>query len=58
MLLHHGTTLKRAEAILANGPDPNYDRPPGATYEGGFSMAPPNGPFPQGEPRLIALALA
>jgi hypothetical protein len=26
-ILHHGTTLRRATAILANGPDPNYREP-------------------------------
>ena len=26
-LLHHGTTLRRARAIEANGPDPNYREP-------------------------------
>lgn len=26
-LLHHGTTLRRARAIEADGPDPNYKEP-------------------------------
>jgi hypothetical protein len=26
-ILHHGTTLERARAIEANGPDPNYREP-------------------------------
>lgn len=26
-VLHHGTTLRRARAIEANGPDPNYREP-------------------------------
>jgi hypothetical protein len=28
-VLHHGTTLKRAREIEANGPDPNYREPGG-----------------------------
>src|SRR3954447_11116048 len=58
MILHHGTTRMRAEAIIRDGPDLDYGRPLGSRYVGGFSMSPPAGPFPQGEPAAIARDLA
>lgn len=39
VILHHGTTLKRAERIVKSGPDPGYIEPGGLFYDpaGGFS---------------------
>jgi hypothetical protein len=54
MLLHHGTTRARAEALLRNGPDPNFREPGELTRAGGLSMARPSGPFGLGEPETIA----
>lgn len=52
--LHHGTTKQRAEAILRNGPNPNFKEPGGFDPAGGFSTARPEGPFPTGSPEILA----
>lgn len=56
-ILHHGTTLKRARAIEANGPDPNYCEPgsnPLPTAEG-FSAAIADGrSCSTGTPEVVA----
>jgi hypothetical protein len=56
--LWHGTTKRRAEAILQKGPDPNFLEPGGFDKAEGFSTAPPQGPYPTGDPRGIALGKA
>ena len=53
-LLHHGTTKKRAEAILKDGPNPSFKEPGGLEPARGFSAAPPEGPFPVGSPQEYA----
>jgi hypothetical protein len=54
MLLHHGTTRTRAEAIMKDGPDPDFREPGEITTAGGFSMARRAGPFALGNPEIIA----
>jgi hypothetical protein len=54
MLLHHGTTRVRAEAILASGPDPNYREPGEVTTAEGFSTARPESPARHGTPEAFA----
>lgn len=53
----HGTTLHRAERIVANGPDPNFIEPAGARAEG-FSTCLEGGPFPFGTPEEYARSKA
>jgi hypothetical protein len=53
-VLHHGTTRQRAEAIIRDGPDPNYVEPAGPKAEG-FSTAPAEGPFWVGSPTRYAI---
>ena len=53
-ILHHGTTRQRAEAILRDGPNPNFKEPGGFELAHGFSTAPPEGPFPVGSPEDYA----
>lgn len=43
MLLHHGTTRRRAEAILQGAPDVNFREPNGTTADG-FTTTLANGP--------------
>src|SRR5262249_1917428 len=57
-VLWHGTTRRRAEAILRRGPDPNFLEPGSFEKAGGFSTAPPHGPYMYGDPRDIALGKA
>jgi hypothetical protein len=40
VLLRHGTTRKRAEEILRNGPNPRFREPNGQLRGDGFSTAP------------------
>ena len=54
MLLLHGTTRRRAERILATGPDPAYREPGGGATADGFSLAVAAGPFPLGTPEQYA----
>ncbi len=53
MLLHHGTTRARAEAIRDKGPDANFREPHGEPA-GEFSTAPSDGPFDLGLPEDCA----
>jgi hypothetical protein len=53
-VLWHGTTRRRAEAILRGGPDPNFLEPGTMVKAGGFSTAPTHGPYPLGDPRDYA----
>jgi len=53
LLLLHGTTRKRAEAIIPAGPDANFREPSGGTADG-FSTAPVTGPFDVGDPKDYA----
>ena len=58
IVLHHGTTLQRARAIEANGPDPGY-REPGAEHlpaAEGFStvVADAGRPCSTGTPEMAA----
>ncbi len=57
-VLRHGTTRKRAEAILRDGPDPYFIEPGGMFPEKEFSAAPVEGPFPVGSPEDYARAKA
>ena len=50
MILLHGTTGRRAEQILAHGPDPRFREPGGLATEDGFSMYLDHGPFLFGDP--------
>ncbi len=54
MILVHGTTRRRAESILANGPDPCYAEPGGLPVEDGFSMYVETGPFLHDPPETYA----
>ena len=54
MLLHHGTTRKRAEAILSGGPNPRYVEKGGQHPAEGFSTAPAQGPYGFGQPNVCA----
>jgi hypothetical protein len=50
MILLHGTTRRRAEQILARGPDPAYREPGGRAAADGFSLTLEGGPFLFGTP--------
>ena len=54
MILLHGTTRRRAELILRDGPDPRYREPGGRATEDGFSLALADGPFHFGHPEEYA----
>src|SRR5947209_6422979 len=56
--LWHGTTRYRAEAILRGGPDADFLEPGSFDKAGGFSTAPPHGPYQYGDPRDIAAGKA
>jgi hypothetical protein len=58
VVLWHGTTRQRAEAILRGGPDVNFLEPGSFEKAGGFSTAPSHGPYPFGDPKEIALSKA
>jgi hypothetical protein len=55
-ILLHGTTRRRAERILARGPDPDFVEPKnGSPAKGeGFSTYLESGPFPLGTPEDYA----
>lgn len=57
-VLWHGTTRRRAEAILRQGPDLNFQEPGGDDQAGGFSTAPPHGPYLFGDPQVVAAGKA
>lgn len=54
IVLRHGTTRKRAEAILRDGPDPNFVEPLSPYTAEAFYAAPAGGPFPVGTPEYYA----
>ena len=54
VILRHGTTRRRAEAILRDGPRVDFREPAGFDPAEGFSMSPPEGPFPLGKPEDYA----
>lgn len=54
MILLHGTTRRRAEQIVRDGPNPRYLEPGGRPTEDGFSMALETGPFHFGTPEDYA----
>jgi hypothetical protein len=59
IVLRHGTTRRRAEAILKNGPDPNFREPAGGVIKAeGYSTATLQGPFPIGTPEMYAITKA
>lgn len=41
MIIHHGTTLQRAESIIQNGPDVHFQEPGGLMPAEGFSCTIP-----------------
>jgi hypothetical protein len=57
-ILLHGTTRRRAESILAHGPDPNFQEPGDDQRAEAFWTCLPSGPFPEGTPREYALGKA
>lgn len=57
-ILHHGTTRRRAESILAHGPDPNFQEPGDDQRAEAFWTCLPSGPIPEGTPREYALSKA
>src|SRR5262245_13605007 len=54
VLLRHGTTRRRAETILRDGPDPNYREPGGFDTAEAFSTARIHASSPHGEPDEVA----
>lgn len=54
MILWHGTTLRRAEQILAQGPDPLFREPGRAASDEGFSTNLKDGPLLFGHPHDYA----
>ena len=50
MILLHGTTRRRAESIMQNGPDPRFREPGGLATNDGFSTCVEGGPTPFGVP--------
>ena len=58
LLLHHGTTRQRAEAIVRNGPDPDFREKNQQCPSEGFSTAPAFGTFGFGEPGKCAMRKA
>ena len=55
VVLHHGTTRRRAEAILRDGPNSNFIEPGDFTKTEGFSAALAGGPFPARTPEEYAI---
>lgn len=55
MILLHGTTLQRANSILANGPDPAFQEPGGLAVADGFSCTLQEGSEPLGSPLKYAI---
>jgi hypothetical protein len=58
VILHHGTTRRRGESILKNGPDVNFREPGGPDKAEGFSTSPAEGPFPLSSPEDYARSKA
>ena len=57
-ILQHGTTRRRAERIVARGPDPNFVEPFGFGGAENFSTCLESGPYPLKTPRQYALGKA
>jgi hypothetical protein len=57
-ILLHGTTRWRAERILADGPDPNFQEPGDDQRAEAFWTSLQCGPFPEGTPQEYALGKA
>src|SRR6202035_463005 len=53
-VLLHGTTRHRAEQIMVQGPDPEFNEPGGGRRAEGFSTCLEVGPFPLGTPEAYA----
>jgi hypothetical protein len=53
-ILLHGTTRRRAEQIVTQGPDPDFIEPGGGVRGEGFSTSLEFGPFPLGTPQEYA----
>ena len=58
ILLRHGTTRRRAENIIKNGPDPHFLEPGGLDEAVGLSVTPISGPYPQGSAEKYAVGKA
>jgi hypothetical protein len=58
VLLRHGTTRKRAEAILRNGPDPHFREPGSQEPAGSFWAAPVGSHCGIGNPDVCARSKA
>lgn len=54
-ILLHGTTRRRAESILAHGPDPSFQEPGDDQRAEAFWTCLESGPFPEGTSREYAL---
>ncbi len=57
-LLHHGTTRKRADSILQDGPDPAFMEPGGTDPARGFSTYPAGAPVSVGTAEQYAAGKA
>jgi len=57
-ILWRGTTRRRAEAIMRDGPNPRFREPSAPDPAGGFSTAPPQWPYHYGDPRVVATGKA
>ena len=55
VLLRHGSTRRRAEAILRGGPDPDFKEPGSSDAAGGFSTARIQPSYPFGSPEDAAI---
>jgi hypothetical protein len=53
-IVRHGTTLRRAEAIVKNGPNPTFVEPGGQEKAQGLSTAYPESPTKVGSPEDYA----
>lgn len=56
--IYHGTTLRRGQQILRNGPDLGYKEPGGVEVAESFSACLKGGPFPCGRPEEYARSKA
>ncbi len=53
-IYHHGTTLQRGEAIMRDGPLPDYQERHAIWAPQGFCVTAKDGPFPLGSPEDYA----
>lgn len=58
IVLRHGTTRTRAEAVIRSGPDPNFKEPGDTVGAEGFSTARLQSSYPYGSPDSVAAAKA